>query len=122
MAHIFIIEDDAQFLTMLVKMLQSDGHQVTTASNGEEALSLLERIKPNLILTDILMPKMDGVETIMALSQKGNAIPIIAMSGGRRSISAEFNLESANLLGVEAVLAKPFSRADLRAAIELALR
>jgi len=122
MAHIFIIEDDAQFLTMLVKMLQGDGHQVTTASNGEEALSMLERLKPNLILTDILMPKMDGLETIMALSQKGNVIPIIAMSGGRRSISAEFNLESANLLGVEAALAKPFSRADLRTAIERALR
>jgi CheY-like chemotaxis protein len=68
------------------------------------------------------MPKLDGVETIMQLSQQGNLVPIIAMSGGRRSITAEFNLESAKLLGVRAALSKPFLRSDLRNAIDEALR
>jgi CheY-like chemotaxis protein len=121
MAHILVVEDDTQFLQMLVKMLQADGHQVATAADGALALEQVEQLQPELIITDILMPNLDGVETILALSQRGNAAPVIAMSGGRRSISAEFNLASASLMGVEAVLAKPFSRQALREAIGQAL-
>ncbi len=122
MAHILVIEDDVQFLLMLVKMLEQDGHNVITAGDGLEALAMLSTRCPDLIITDILMPKLDGVETIMQLSQQGNLVPIIAMSGGRRSITAEFNLESAKLLGVRAALSKPFLRSDLRNAIDEALR
>ena len=121
MAHILLIEDDVQFLHMLTKMLQQDGHMITTASDGAEALIILLSLHPDLIVTDILMPNLDGVETIMQLAQQGNAVPIIAMSGGRRAISAEFNLDSARLLGVKAALTKPFSRIDLRHAIAEAL-
>ncbi|WP_426191032.1 response regulator [Massilia sp. DWR3-1-1] len=121
MAHILVVEDDTQFLQMLVKMLQADGHRVATAADGALALEQVEQLQPELIITDILMPNLDGVETILALSQRGHATPVIAMSGGRRSISAEFNLASASLMGVEAVLAKPFTRQALREAIGQAL-
>ncbi|MEB0133731.1 response regulator [Actimicrobium sp. CCC2.4] len=117
MAHILVVEDDIQFRQMLVHMLQKDQHKITMASDGMEAMQLLRNLEPDLILTDILMPHMDGVEIILALSQQSNTIPIIAMSGGRRAISSDFNLESASLLGVKAVLAKPFSHADLRRVI-----
>jgi CheY-like chemotaxis protein len=72
-------------------------------------------------MTDILMPHMDGVEFILALSKSNNSVPVIAMSGGRRSITPEFNLESARLLGVRATLTKPFSHADLRKALSKVL-
>lgn len=121
MAHILVVEDDGQFRQMLLDMLQQDGHQLTSAGNGAEAIKLLATCRPDLIITDILMPGMDGVELIMALSRHDDATPMIAMSGGRRSITAEFNLNSAALLGVKATLTKPFSRADLRVAIEQAL-
>ena len=123
MAHILVIDDDEQFRTMLIQMLTKDGHRVASAQDGEEGLQLIAQIKPDLIITDILMPRKDGIETIMELNRIGNEIPIIAMSGGRRSIRAEFNLESAALVGagIKASLAKPFSRADLRLAIERAL-
>ena len=121
MAHILVVEDDVQFRQMLLDMLQQDGHQLASAGDGAQALKLLATARPDLIITDILMPGMDGVELIMALSKQDDATPMIAMSGGRRSITAEFNLDSAALLGVKATLAKPFSRADLRAAIEQAL-
>ena len=121
MAKILLIEDDVQFRQMLVQMLQQDGHSITTAGDGIEALKVVAQSKHDLIITDILMPNLDGAETIMQLFQMGSETPIIAMSGGRRSITAEFNLESARLLGVKAALAKPFSRADLRAAIAGAL-
>ncbi|MDY7574824.1 response regulator [Actimicrobium sp. CCI2.3] len=117
MAHILVVEDDLQFRQMLVHMLVKDGHEVTIASNGMEAMRWLDTIQPDLILTDILMPQMDGVEIILALSQSSKDIPIIAMSGGRRAISSQFNLESASLLGVKEVLTKPFSHADLRRVI-----
>ena len=121
MAHILVIEDDVTFQEMLVQMLETDGHQVARAGDGVEAMALLERIRPELILTDILMPNMDGVETIVALSAQCTNIPVIAMSGGWRSITPEFNLSTAVLLGAKATLTKPFSRADLRQAIAEAL-
>jgi CheY-like chemotaxis protein len=121
MSHILVIEDELEFREPLVKMLTNDGHVVAVAGNGVEALDLLKTLRPHLIITDVLMPKMDGIETIVELTRSGNAVPIIAMSGGRRSVSKDFNLASAELMGVRATLAKPFSRADLRAAIQHAL-
>ena len=96
---------------MLVQMLRLDGHEVATAAHGIEALKFLQGATPDVIITDILMPGMDGVETILELARRGSQIPIIAMSGGRRAITAQFNLESAALLGVAATLPKPFARA-----------
>ena len=121
MPHILVIEDDLEFRDPLVKLLMNDGHTVTVAGDGVEALRLLKTMRPALIISDVLMPKMDGIETIMELSRSGNQVPIIAMSGGRRSVSADFNLASAKLMGVRATLSKPFSRADLRDAITQAL-
>jgi CheY-like chemotaxis protein len=121
MAHILLIEDDALFRDMLVQMLQQDAHKVTVAQDGEEGLHLCQQINPDLIISDILMPRIDGIEVIMELSRRKSVIPIIAISGGRRSISPEFNLESASMMGVKATLAKPFARNDLRQAIAQAL-
>jgi DNA-binding response OmpR family regulator len=113
MAHILVIEDDAQFRAMLTQMLTEDTHQVTVACDGEIGLQLALQVKPDLIITDILMPHKDGIETIVSLSRSGSAIPIIAISAGRRLITAKFNLESASLMGVKTTLVKPFVRAAL---------
>jgi CheY-like chemotaxis protein len=121
MPHILVIEDDVNFREPLVKTLTNDGHTVTTAGDGMAALSLLKTIRPDLIITDILMPNMDGIETIIELSRLGNVVPVIAMSGGRRTITPEFNLDSAATMGVKVTLAKPFTRAELRRAIQQSL-
>jgi CheY-like chemotaxis protein len=121
MPHILVIEDELEFRAPLVKLLTNDGHKVAVAGDGVEALKLLGTIRPDLIITDVLMPKMDGVEVIMHLSRSGNGVPIIAMSGGRRSVTSDFNLSSAEMIGVSVTLAKPFSRADLRRAVQQAL-
>ena len=118
MSHILVIEDDEFFCEMLVQMLVQDGHQVTATNDGAKALQLLERIHPDVILTDILMPNMDGVELIMALSRQCNSTPVVAMSGGRRSITSAFNLESAKLMGVKVTLTKPFTHVALHAALQ----
>ncbi|MDO8844837.1 response regulator [Methylicorpusculum sp.] len=121
MAHILVVEDDEQFRGMLVQMLTQDSHRVTIAHDGDEGVRLSQQLRPDLIITDIIMPHKDGIELIMELSNLSVDIPIIAMSGGRRAISAEFNLESATLIGVKSTLAKPFTRNDLRQAIRQAL-
>jgi CheY-like chemotaxis protein len=121
MPHILVIEDDAFFSELLLELLQQDGHKVSLATDGAKALQLLTVQRPDLIITDILMPNMDGVELIMTLAKQGNCIPVIAMSGGRRSISPEFSLESAKLFGVKKTLTKPFTHTDLRQIVQLAL-
>lgn len=122
MSNILVIDDDDFFCDMLVQMLRQDGHRVIAKDDGVQALKLLERSLPDLIITDILMPHMDGVEFIMELSKQSNKTPVIAMSGGRRSVTAQFNLNSATLLGVKATLTKPFSQVELRQAIEQAMQ
>jgi CheY-like chemotaxis protein len=122
MPHILVIEDDLEFREPLTKTLTNDGHTVSLAGDGEAALLMLKTLRPDLIITDILMPKMDGIETIMEMSRLGGTTPIIAMTGGRRSLlTSDFLLDSANLMGGKKTLSKPFSRADLRRAIQEAL-
>jgi CheY-like chemotaxis protein len=115
MAHILVIEDEEVFRFMLQQMLSMDGHQVTLACDGEEGLRLASSAdKPDLIITDVLMPNMDGIETVAALTKAGNAIPIIGISGSVSDLVL-------NSLPVNATLCKPFSRADLRLTIKKAL-
>ncbi len=117
MANILLIDDDDFFREVMLHMLQKDGHKVTEAHDGVKALALLERLRPDVIITDILMPHMDGVEFITELSRQSNETPVIAMSGGRRSITAAFNLESAKLMGVKVTLTKPIAHSALSAAL-----
>ncbi|MBV5308168.1 response regulator [Chromatium okenii] len=121
MLNILIVDDEELFRVMLAEMVRREGHQAHTASNGNEALRAVAQQPPDLIITDILMPEKDGIELIAELAKRGNRIPIIAISGGRRTISSEFNLESATLMGVRATLPKPFTREALRRAIADAL-
>lgn len=121
MSHILIIDDEKFFRDIVVQMLQQDGHKTTEADDGGKAMVLLQHTHPDLIITDILMPHMDCVEFIMELAKQSKNIPLIAMSGGRHSISSSFNLESAKLLEARVTLAKPFNQAKLRAAIQEAL-
>lgn len=121
MANILLIDDDEQFREMLAQMLAQDAHDVTLACDGEEGLRLAAQVKPELIITDIMMPHKDGIETIAALAQAGSTIPIIGISGGQRVTSADFNLALASLAGVKGTLVKPFTRTDLRLAIKRAL-
>ncbi|NEX16491.1 MAG: response regulator [Halochromatium sp.] len=121
MTQVMIVDDDELFRSMLEQMVKREGYEVRAVTNGNQALAEIERQRPDLLITDILMPEKDGIELVMELAQRQIKLPIIAISGGRRSISQEFNLESARLMGVTLTLPKPFQREDLRAAITQAL-
>jgi DNA-binding response OmpR family regulator len=121
MANILVIEDDPQFSEMLAQMLKQAGHEVETAANGALGMAAFRENRPDLVITDILMPEKDGIETILEIKREGMETRIIAISGGRRAITPQFNLDSAALIGVQHVLAKPFTRQQILEAVETAL-
>lgn len=118
---ILLVEDDDQFRGMLELMLTKAQYQVISASNAQAGLKLIQTNQPDLILTDVIMPTMDGIELIMTLKRRGDTTPVIVMSGGGRSMSTEGNFMTVSLLGATATIAKPFSREQLLQAIEDAL-
>lgn len=121
MAKILVIDDEEQLRDLLKQMLSRDGHEVQTAFDGVEGMKMFGQFNPDLVITDIIMPNKDGIEVITELLCGNSGTPIIAISGGRCAITAEFNLESAELLGVKGILSKPFTRDQLRETVQYAL-
>lgn len=121
MAKILIVDDDPQILELLSIMLRLDKHSVDVAHDGTEVVKNYMSHPVDLVIIDILMPGQDGIDTIVDLVALDKNMPIIAMSGGRRMLSSEFNLESAKLVGAKAILKKPFTDIQLREAIKQAM-
>ncbi len=84
MAKIFVFDDEISILIMLKKLLERAGHVVETALNGKEGIELFEKGEPDLLITDIIMPEKEGLETIFLLRKKYPELKIIAISGGGR--------------------------------------
>ncbi len=117
MARILIIDDEDELRSMLRQMLEQAGHQVTEAVNGAEGIQLYEQDTHDLIITDIIMPEKEGVETIIALRRTDPDLPIIAISGGGRLEATDF-LPMAGKLGARRTLSKPFRRDQLLEAVD----
>lgn len=106
MAKILVFDDEPSILLMIKKMLEKAGHDVEIALNGKEGMVLFERNKPDLLITDIIMPEKEGLETIFELRRQYPDLKIIAISGGGR-IGPDGYLPGAKLLGANAVFTKP---------------
>ena len=116
MSTILVIDDDDLVRDTLVRMLERAGFQAVSARNGREGLAQFHSHPPDLIVTDIIMPDFDGIETVMAFKRTAPAVPIIAVSGGGRTHTMQF-LEAAQRLGADMILSKPFKQAELVSAI-----
>lgn len=116
MIKILVIEDDNSFRNVLMQMLEKAGYEVIQAENGNQALSICEDFKPDLVLTDIIMPDKEGLETIQELLSICPDLKIIAMSGGGR-FGPNSYLPLAQKLGAKKTLQKPFMREELLNAI-----
>ena len=117
MKRILLIEDDDSLRAILRVSLEKMGHAVTEATNGREAMGIFKKTAPNLVLTDLIMPEIEGLETIRAMRRAQPELKIIAMSGGGRSDSRD-NLNMAKNFGATAVFAKPFSFKELHKVID----
>ncbi len=121
MAHILVIDDEFQIRQLVTRMLETDGHMVTTASNGAEGLRLFQQERPDLIITDLIMPELEGLEVINRIKKNNDNVPILAMSGGGHHCRRDVILHVSELFGAKAVLPKPFTRSELMQAIVVAL-
>ena len=117
MPKIVVIDDDDLFRNYLVAALTEQGYEIIAAADGLEGLQLIESEAPDLVLTDIVMPEVEGVEVILKVKSINPNIPIIAMSGGNLGDSSSY-LGMAGKLGAHEVLAKPFDRSVLLGHIE----
>ena len=105
-ASILIIDDDAAVSRTLSLILTRAGYQVSTVTSGRKGLELLSRDEFDLVLTDIIMPELDGIEAIRRIRTDHPGLRIIAMSGGGQIDKADF-LHMAEALGADRVLEKP---------------
>lgn len=120
MAEILIIDDEPGVLGILRRILEGAGHSVAEASNGAAALQQFEGEPADLVITDIFMPEMDGIEFLVHLRTTYPDVKVLAMSGGGL-FPRDQALSDASLLGADQILEKPFSREDLLAAVDQTL-
>jgi len=117
MARILIIDDDERVLAMLADAVRGAGHTVVTATNGRHGLDAFRAGPADLVITDIIMPDVEGIETIVELRALSANVPILAISGGSLQGVGSY-LPTAAALGATVTLEKPFRVAVLLNAVE----
>ena len=120
MANILVIDDDNDFRTILCATLEDAGHAVNEAGDGLAGIRSFRDSPADIVLTDMIMPEREGIETILELKRDFPDVKIIAMSGGGRLETNSF-LSFAGKFGACGTLEKPFSAAHLLSAIDKVL-
>lgn len=120
MSRILVIDDEAPVRRILRQMLEKAGHEVLEAPDGAAGLKLYREHSVELVITDILMPGKEGIETILELRKTSPGVKIIAISGGGRMNKMDL-LSLSQAFGVTRTLAKPFDREELVTAVREAL-
>lgn len=121
MACLLVVDDNPEFREILRAHLEAIGHRTVLADNGEQGLAILERGGIDMVLTDILMPKRDGIEVLREAKRRWPSLPVVAISGGGW-IGANELLGMAERLGADQVLQKPVRRDALIKAVDEALQ
>jgi DNA-binding response OmpR family regulator len=113
MALILVIDDDEAMRRLIMRTLSAAKHRLVEASNGQDGMKMVGELKPDAVITDILMPQQEGIQTIREIREIAPETKIIAMSGGGSSHNLMF-LDVARVFGADAVLAKPFKPGELK--------
>ena len=116
MAKVLVVDDEAEVRGVLRMMLKRSGHEVWDVADGAEALRLLDSMPFDLVITDVYMATLDGMELLVRIQQRGFQVPVVAMSGGGQKLRGAV-LDVAPLVGAAATLKKPFTLEQLRATI-----
>ena len=115
-ASILVVDDDEQVLALIKIMLEREGYAVDAVGDGNLAVQVFDPARHVLVITDIVMPEKEGIETIMELRMRKPDLAVIAISGGGR-IGPEDYLAWVRRCGVRHTFAKPIAREDLLAAV-----
>ncbi len=111
-ARILVVEDDEQYRLLVQRTLQRGGYEVVAVADGNQAVEAARDPEVRLVVTDLIMPGKEGLETMMELRRARPSLPVIAMSGGGRGNPGDY-LKAARLLGAAGTLQKPFAVRDL---------
>jgi len=114
MATILVIDDQEPIRVLLRQVLEGAGYEVLEASNGRRGLEVYRERSADLIITDIVMPEMDGLELLLELTRSFLNVKVIAMSG---SLASEGSLNVAKLLGARQTFQKPLEMGELLSAV-----
>lgn len=114
--RVLVIDDESALREVIRRMLESAGHQVVEAQNGRMGIQAFQAAPFDVVLTDIIMPEQEGMETIAQMRKLNERVRIVAMSGG--GIKDLDVLLVARRLGADATLPKPFRRDNLLACVE----
>lgn len=112
-ATILLVEDEELLRAGVQEVLEIQGYKVITAPDGEQALACLAAQTVDLIITDLVMPKMDGVDFVKQLRKIKPDLPVIVVSGSTRNIMQRYGIDSIQVPGANASLPKPFKSVDL---------
>src|SRR5215472_15366164 len=115
---VLVIEDDASIALGLRMNLESEGYRVIGAEEGDRGLEAARAERPDLIILDVMLPNMNGLEVLRTLRTEGHTMPIIILSARAGDLDKVTGLE----LGAEDYVAKPFSLAELLARVRAAMR
>jgi DNA-binding response OmpR family regulator len=121
MHRVLIIDDEPHILLMLKKMLERSGYEVDLAANGVEGIDMFRKSNADLVITDIIMPEKEGLETIREMRRIKPDLKIIAMSGGGK-VSADNYLEIARIFGASKIIEKPFTQKEIISAVRELLK
>jgi DNA-binding response OmpR family regulator len=116
--RVLVVEDDPSIALGLRINLQGEGYDVLSAEDGEEALAVARQERPDLVILDVMLPKMNGLQVLQTIRDEGLLMPIIVLSARTGEMDKVAGLE----LGAEDYVAKPFSLAELLARVRAALR
>jgi DNA-binding NtrC family response regulator len=120
MANILLVEDDLSMLETLSLAMRSKGHNVVTAQNGEQGIATIAENRFDLVITDILMPQVDGLGMIDELKQVAPQTKVLAISGGGIAVNFDF-LDAAKRHGAVATLEKPFPLSEFYGTLDKCL-
>jgi DNA-binding response OmpR family regulator len=112
MANILVIDDDPLVVGTIEILLMKAGYTVTVARDGDKGVKAFTKDRHDLVITDIIMPEKEGIETIREIRALSATVPIIAVSGGGRTKNFDF-LRIADKVGANEVLRKPFANDQL---------
>ncbi|MFI4936182.1 MAG: response regulator [Caulobacterales bacterium] len=112
MSLVLVVDDDAVFREIVREMLIQDGHEVVSAEDGDAALRVVDELRPDLAVVDMLMPNRDGIETIGGLKRRWPGVKTIAVSAGSVRLEADSLLRAAKVLGADATMEKPVQRSQ----------
>ena len=118
LATILLVDDEELLRAGVQEMLELQGYAVITAPNGQQAMACLNDHSIDLVITDLVMPKMDGVDFVQQLRQVRPDVPVIVVSGSTGNIMQRYGIDSIQVTGANASLSKPFKGADLLAQVQ----